>query len=304
MKARVIVNPAARNLPSWAEIQEGALWLEAMGCPVEVLYAHSSDRLHAFAREAAERGYGGVIACGGDGTLSLVADAIAGSDTALCVIPGGTSNVWAREAGIPYQPLAAMRLLLEGRHQRLDLGFVEGAFGRRSFILMAGVGLDAGVIRAVSSDAKRLLGAAAFAIQSAVTILQLKPQETRLIIDGEPYDAQLLQLVLGNTRFYGGVAYVTRDAYANDGAIDLCLYEGNGLPQIASHVAWTLASSHPEKEHVLYRRVREVAVVTPGLPIQVDGDYVGETPATFGVQPACLTVCLPTSVPLPFLAEG
>jgi diacylglycerol kinase family enzyme len=69
-------------------------------------------------------------------------------------------------------------------------------------------------------------------------------------------------------------------------------------------VAWTLIASHTEKQRVLYRRVRNVDVVTAGLPVQLDGDYVGETPVRFSVRPGALTVCLPAATHFPFLAHG
>lgn len=275
-----------------------------MGWTVETVTSRSEEDTWNVARDAVEKGYDGVIACGGDGTLNQVSAALSGSEVPLCVVHGGTSNVWAREATIPRQPLAAIRLLVEGRRQRMDLGMAKGAFNERSFMLMAGVGFDAGIVRAVSPEVKRLLGAAAYALQGALNIMQLKPREVKLRIDGEYHEVQMLQMVLGNTRLYGGVTQITRDAFADDGVLDLCLYEGNGLPQIATHVAWTLVSAHPEKDRVLYRRVYEVEVLTEGLPVQLDGDYVGDTPATFGVRPAAVTVCLPLMAQVPFLAEG
>lgn len=302
--ARILVNPAARRPPPPQQLRDAVAWLERQGWSVEMMTVPRIADVRALAREAAHRGYTAVVACGGDGTVNLVAESVAGSETGLAVIPGGTTNVWCLEAGIPRQPLRALRLLLQGQQRRIDLGCVSGLPRERVFLLMAGIGLDGEVVRRVSPTCKRRLGAAAFALSAACTALQSRPHHTLLRADGQAYAAHLLQLVLGNTRLYGGIARITPTALADDGLLDLCLYQGEGLAQIAQHTLWTLLAMHPGRKGVLYRRVREVEVLTPGLPIQIDGDYAGNTPATFRIWPAALTVYLPVNAHLPFLTRS
>lgn len=128
----------------------------------EVEVVETNRRGHAirFAQDAARRGVDAVIAFGGDGTLNEVATGVSGSNTALGVLPGGSTNVFARSLGMPNDPIAAVRLLVTGldtgRRQRIGLGRVNG----RSFCFHTGIGFDAAVVAAVERHAsvKRWMG--------------------------------------------------------------------------------------------------------------------------------------------------
>ncbi|MGH2600519.1 MAG: diacylglycerol/lipid kinase family protein, partial [Dehalococcoidia bacterium] len=100
-RARLIANPAARTLPSRDRLVIAPAWLRLHGWEVDSFRSESSAHATALAREAAEQGYDAVIAAGGDGTVNDVVNGIAGTETALAVIPGGTANVWSRETGTP-----------------------------------------------------------------------------------------------------------------------------------------------------------------------------------------------------------
>jgi diacylglycerol kinase (ATP) len=125
-RAVFIVNPVARGIPSSAKLEMAAAWLESQGWEPTIEPTGARGHATALAREAAESGCDVVVGCGGDGTVNEIVNGLAGSETALAVIRGGTANVWAKEAGIPRDPLAAVRLVSEGRRRRMDLGVVEG----------------------------------------------------------------------------------------------------------------------------------------------------------------------------------
>src|SRR5690606_26707690 len=166
--------------------------------------------------------------CGGDGTIYEVVNGLAHSDTALAVIPTGTANVWAREAFVPRDLTRALKLVALGRRERVDLGVAEGAFGRRHFLLMCGIGLDAEVVGRVgtSSSGKRRLGKAWYALLGAGAVARATPVETTFSLDGTSLERPLLQAVAGNTRLYGGVTRLTSNARMDDGLLDLCVFSG------------------------------------------------------------------------------
>ena len=132
----------------------------ARGHDVEVVETNRRGHATRFAHDAARRGIDVVIGYGGDGTLNEVATGIAGTDTALGVLPGGSTNVFARTLGMPNDPVAAADLLAGGLDagdlRPIGLGRVNGRF----FCFHTGIGFDAAVVRAVEERAslKRWLG--------------------------------------------------------------------------------------------------------------------------------------------------
>jgi len=294
--ATVIVNPAAPNLPSRRHLREAASWLHSQGWQADWAFTRSSGDATATAARAAQEGRSLVVVCGGDGTISEVVNGLAGSETALAVIPAGTANVWAKEVGIPRQPIAALEAAVRGQARRIDLGRASAPSGGggRYFFLMAGLGLDGSIAASLPLNVKRYLGASTYAIMAVGQSLRYRGQRVELIVDGEPLETSLLMMVVGNTRGYAGVTQVTSRAYADDGLLDVCVFQGRHTLDIIFHTLRVAAQAHLRASPVLYRRARrlEVHSETP-LPAQLDGDFYPGYPTVFEVAPAALTVMVP-----------
>ena len=110
-RALFVVNPAARGLPPLRQIREAADWLRARGWDVALETTAAPGDATCLARDAAARSLSVVVVCGGDGTIHEVVNGLAGSESALAVIPGGTANVWAKDARLPCRPSKASREL-------------------------------------------------------------------------------------------------------------------------------------------------------------------------------------------------
>jgi len=176
--------------------------------------------------------------------------------TAVGVIPGGTANVWAAEVGIPADPVRAARVLVESSVRQVDVGHVgvesltlgaesserdrlaaSAPGARRHFLLMAGLGVDAALMRRTPTELKHKLGIAAVVL-SAMRVL---PGLRTYRVDaraGEPpvaiYDGSALQLVVGNTRLYGKVARMTPDALLDRRARSLGDYGAKQVQRAAA----------------------------------------------------------------------
>src|SRR3990172_7575922 len=192
----VIVNPAAHNLPERKRLQAADRWLRERGWGVEWLETKEPREATGLAARAAQRGVPLLFVCGGDGTLNEAANGLAGSETALAMIPAGTVNIWAKETGVPRNPLEAVRLALEGERRRVDLGKA----GQRHFLLMAGYGLDGAVARRVSHGVKGRLGAAAYALAAVRESLSYRSSPLTLRLDEEEREARALMLGAGETQ--------------------------------------------------------------------------------------------------------
>ena len=283
----MIINPAARGVPQIERLREAISRVAGWEATLET--TASAGHATELARAAAQRGIDAVVACGGDGTMNEVANGLAGSDTAMATVRGGTANIWAKEIGASKDPSEAVRVLADGELRSMDLGLA----GERHFLLMAGIGFDASIVQRVSSRLKRWSGALAYAVPSVLRAFGHRSISAELVVDGEALSTPLYWLLLGNTRNYGGVLNLTHQAKANDGLLDILLLQHGGLPRLAWLALWALLRRHQDRAEVVYRTANSIDVRTPGLPVQIDGEYLGETPMTFGVAPGALRVLVP-----------
>lgn len=245
----------------------------------------------SLARDATIEGADTVIVAGGDGTVNEAVNGLAGTEVALGVLPMGTANVWALEAGLLERPflkpnlLATAKELCEGRTQRVDLGRV----GDRFFLLWSGVGLDAEVLREVDPRAKRSLGILHFLSVSFDRVMDFPRRCATLVADGEEMRGPIILVVVSNVRLYAGVARVAPRARIDDGLLDVCTFKGQGKLTIARHLAGVMSGNLSDETLLDYRQAKEVEVKTePPLPVHVDGDVIGVTPVTIAVAPLAL----------------
>ena len=292
----VIVNPAAHNLPSRKRLDEADRWLKVQGWQAEWRETEGPGQATELAAAAAERGLPLLFVCGGDGTLNEAANGLAGSDTALATIRAGTANIWAKEMGLPRRPVKAVMAAVEGDRRRIDLGRA----GDRYFLLMAGYGLDGAIARRVSLGLKSRLGATTYAIAAIREALRHRSSAVTLRFDGEQHSADVLMLVVGNTRNYAGLVEVTREALVDDGLLDVCVFQGKGTVDNNLHALRTIFRRHLRSKKVLYRKTRrlELAWEKP-LPVQLDGDAYDRSPTQVEIAPGALWVAVPKGVSSP-----
>ncbi len=253
------------------------------------------------AREAAARGEDVAIAAGGDGTVNEVVQGLAGSDTALGVIPLGTVNIWAREVKLMGEPVDAAKALVEGHYRRVDLGCING----RYFLLMAGFGFDGAVTGIVNARLKRALGPLSYVVTAARLALGYAGPRVEFEIDGERVTHHIMMIVVGNTRLYGGVVAFAAGAVADDGLLDVVLLPGRRLWQGVPSLLTVLARRYTPGGGPLYYRARHVRmrIVEGALPVQVDGDYIEADPEIdVQIVPAALRVIVPPGLHSPLFS--
>ena len=288
-RAVIVLNPASRNAPPRWRLDAAARAFVAEGWQVETHATDAPGHAVQIAREAAQSGAAVVFACGGDGTINEVVNGIASSESALGVLRGGMGDVFGREVGIPRPPEAALQVLVDGERLRFDLGMAD----ERYFLMMAGVGFDADVVRAVPRLPKKLLGSSSYAIWGAWVMARYRSHEVRMRIDGEERQARLYWMLLGSTRSYGGIVRIAAQAVVDDGVLDAFIFEGRGIGRLLRTATRIVRHRLEGAAGVTFQHVRQLEVLTPGLGVQVDGEYIGETPMRFSVAPAALDVLLP-----------
>ncbi|MEP6870834.1 MAG: diacylglycerol kinase family protein [Anaerolineaceae bacterium] len=287
--ATLLVNPAARGVGETFDGGRVLRYLSIHGISTRLVVPSSPADASRAARESADRGDDLLFTVGGDGTVRDVALGLRDSPTALAAIPAGTVNIWATEAGIPKRLRAALDAHISGQIVSIDLGLADG----RCFLLMAGIGWDAQIAHHVSIRVKRVLGDIAYVVQAAWMAPRLRTRVVTWRSGGERFQEPLAWMVLGNTRLYGGRVQLTPDATIDDGLLDLvalCPPTLADCLRLGARVA--LSRAHDDR-HIIQYRTAEVRVETPGLAVQLDGDYAGETPMAFSIAPRALRVSVP-----------
>jgi YegS/Rv2252/BmrU family lipid kinase len=298
-RARIVANPVSgsmRGANGLNELRETAIWLTEHGLPTDVTTTARAGHAVELAREAVAAGREMVIAAGGDGTLNDVIQGLAGSTTALGVLPMGTVNVWAREIDIPLGATEAREVLLNGVRRQVDLGRA----GPRYFLLMAGVGFDAEVVKRVESNWLKRVGLKMLDYIATAGTLGLTQRPAKLIlrIAGQQRKVSALMVVIGNTRLYGGAMQFTGRAVADDGLLDIVVIGGGGWGRRAGVFLRAFLRRPSLGPDARYERARSVRLEsTPPLLVQVDGDIVGSLPMTFSVAPGALWVIVPRAAP-------
>lgn len=249
----------------------------------------SAGEAEFLAREAVAAGFARIVAAGGDGTIHEVANGIAGSDAALGLMPMGTMNVFANELGLPANDLGRCWEIIQREHTRwIDLPTANG----KHFVQLAGVGLDAQVVKETSLTLKKNFGPLSYLI-SAAQIAARKPP--RLLIEAEEAMTEEGSFVLvGNGRFYGGPFPFFKHALLDDGLLDVLVFKQLGyfeLIKYLQNVIFTSDITTPEVEYFQTQRLRVSSA--EAVPIELDGELAGSCPVEFLIKPRQLKVLTP-----------
>ena len=251
------------------------------------------DLPDAIIRQAQHDAYTTVVAAGGDGTISAVADALMHHPMQLGIIPLGTGNAVARELGIPRQCEAACRIVLQSqRTRRLDAMRI----GNRLYLSHISLGIYAHIIAKTIRRAKRRFGRFAYLWPILQELRDLKTWPFKVTVDGKSHDVQASLLLMANV----GAAGLGRLRWGphvcpDDGTIDVCMVRLPTLSDYASFL-WHLWLGHPQqaRQMTYLQAKKSVMVETPAaLPVRADGEIIGHSTVHFQVQPQAVEVIVP-----------
>jgi YegS/Rv2252/BmrU family lipid kinase len=245
------------------------------------------------ARRMAEEDVERAVAVGGDGTVSAVAHALADSPRPLGIVPAGTGNLVARELGIPLDVRTAVALVA-GPHRlrRIDTMRVNG----RTFLLNAGVGVNAKTADNTPRLGKSLFGRTAYVGTAVLEVLQAKSVRLEIEVDGTAHTYEATDVLISNC---GGLARVLHPngpiIEMDDGQVDVCVIcMKNPLEYPLYYLGKTLFPDHETRiVHDLPARCTVTIRSDTPIAVQADGDVVGTTPVTINVYPSALSVIVP-----------
>jgi diacylglycerol kinase (ATP) len=301
VQSAVVVNPAkVGDLEGFKGKVEKALADAGWAGPVwhETTAEDSGDRQ---ARQAVEEGAEVLFVAGGDGTVMACVAALAGTEVALAVLPSGTGNLLAANLGLPNEPTAGVKVAVEMGRRRLDVGEVEG----RSFVVMAGMGFDAQLVRDAPERLKARVGVPAYVV-SALRHIGGRPMRVAVRLDGErPLRRRARTVIVGNVgRLQGGVRLLA-DAEPDDGCMDVAIVAPRSVLEWV-RLGWAVLRRHKRVPRMEVHRAGAVLVVSDrDQPRQLDGDVIdpGRT-LDVRVRPSALLLCVPQPERSSDLAEG
>ena len=296
LRARVIINPAAGGGRTARRWPQALLALRAADIDPDYVLTQRPGHAVALAEEAAGSEVDMVVALGGDGTAHEVANGLLRHESPppLGLIQTGAGCDLARALGLPAGIEGQARLLATAQIQRWDVGVAEfvtsdGPRDRR-FLLLAGVGLSAQVARAAPRF-KWLRNGLPYYGAMLSAWWRLRAAEADVTLDGARERLRLFDLQVLNVPWVGGGLHVAPGADPRDGRLETLMTLEQSRLSLLALLPRVRSGAHVGRPGVRYGTAREVRVDTrPALPLQVDGEWVGETPGVFRVLPQALAL--------------
>ena len=235
-----------------------------------------------------------LILGGGDGSVSSVVDFLAHHHVVLGLLPLGTANDFARTLGIPSDIEGACQTIAAGKMVDVDLGLA----GDNYFVNVASVGLGVEATRALSPWMKKSVGPLAYPAAAIKAFLSHEPFSARLTFpdgDHEPVEHErLLQVAVGNGRFYGGGMVVAPESGIDDRNLDVYAIELGRHRDLIGVARYLKSGDFIRNESVTQYRTERVRLETdPELAVNIDGEVVTRTPQDFSVAHNALKVLVP-----------
>lgn len=266
-------------------------------CDVDVRRPKGVGDIVDTAVGAARDGADVVAAVGGDGTQRSVAGALAGSDTALGVVPAGTVNLLGKALGID-DAASAAEAILGGARMPLDIGTVDDD----TFILNSGSGYDADVIEHTTEDRKQRFGRVGYFVAGLERIRANRPRVVRVEVDGETwYSGSAFSVIVMNFPIRGSERFhLAPDARMDDGRIDVVVVRAAGYLTTARLMLHLARGRPPRVEDAVTAQGERIGVEwSVPVPFQRDGDVAGRARvARYGVRPGAVRICVPAGGPV------
>jgi YegS/Rv2252/BmrU family lipid kinase len=289
-EAVLVVN--ARSRKGRKLFRQAVFKLRAAGIKLRAAHAvRRSGQLIPTVKEAVRSGAPMVIVGGGDGSLSSAVDELVERECVFALLPLGTANSFARTLGIPLDLDGAIDTIANGRRRRVDLGVIDGDFYANN----AAIGLSPLIGATVPHKLKRYLGRIGYLIWAVRCVFRFRAFKLTVELeDGEKHEMEALEVRIANGAYHGGVEVVD-DARVDSGEIVVQAVTGRAKHRlIRNWIAVITGSAGGKRNTVVDFHARKLRIVTdPPLPISIDGEVVGHTPATCEVAEGVIEVVVP-----------
>jgi YegS/Rv2252/BmrU family lipid kinase len=305
-------NPAAGRYPARRLTETAAKILREFGWEIKIEPTHSGNHITELALKAAKDKTDVFFVVGGDGSINYAVPGLMETDTALGVLPAGTSNVFAKEQGLP--GLGWMnREALEESARRLATGKVGlcdvGICNKRPFLLWSGTGLDGYVVNRIEPRPRweKNFAILFYAISVIWYALAWKGFDIHIEVDGVKIDGRFILSVVSNVHLYaGGLALISPQARLDDGIMDLWLFEGENIFDTI-RLAWNLwTGNHQRSTYVRKVSFQTLHMDSPEpLFIELDGEpFSSGKNININVRSSAIGVLVPEETRFPLFESS
>lgn len=299
-KPVVIVNPRSGGGLSekrWASVV-GAI-SDGLGI-FDTRFTEAPGHARTLAHDEAKKGRRLVVALGGDGTISEVADGLvaAGGTAEMGIIPRGTGGDFRRSLGIENELLAAAEHVRKSKPRKVDVGRVsyvthEGEPASRHFLNVTSVGFSSVVAQRANQGSKRLGGQVSFLSAVVGALLTYDNAEVMVSVDdGEAHRMTLLLAAVGNGRYFGGGMKICPEAFLDDGYFDFVTVGDLGRFEVLAKIHRIYSGNHLSMKEVRSVRCRRLLLAPveakSEIPLEIDGETPGRLPARFEILEGAL----------------
>jgi diacylglycerol kinase (ATP) len=304
----LIYNPVAGRHPARREKEIGhvAALLREAGIAVKLAPTSGPGAACELAQNAVRQGDDLVLVCGGDGTVNEVINGLAPGATPLGIVPGGTANIIAKELRLPHNPMRAAHEFPGWKPQRIALGQATWRAAvppsasappmeRRFFLSVAGVGFDAYIVHRLSTSFKLSWGVAAYVTEAVLQALRYPFPS--FVCQTEQGERRATFAVIHRSGHYAGWLPLAPTASLFRPSFSTCFFKSRSRARYFLYAAAVFLRQHLRLRDVelLEGRKFDCAGEVPGKPLyfELDGELVGELPASFEIVPDALTLLVP-----------
>jgi diacylglycerol kinase (ATP) len=296
-----VVNPASGNGAAgktWERTRELAA---ARGLDGDALITEAPGHAVELARGAAESGARLVVAVGGDGTINEIVNGLLAAGTSeveLAVVPRGTGDDFARTFGIPTDVESALAVAANGQARPVDVGratyAVDEGTAERYFANFAGAGISGAIARRGARTSRRLGAKAAYMWATVAVFLRWSSVPMRIELDGELREGQMFEVVVSNGMYAAGGMKIAPEARPDDGQFDAVLIGDVSKADFVTTFPKIYRGRHTSHPKIDVVRASTIAVdASQPLPVVLDGEQPGTTPARFEIVPGALKLRAP-----------
>lgn len=308
----VIINPTSAGGATGEAWPRTASTLRTHFGPFACAFTERGGDARLIAEREARAGRRLIIACGGDGTISEVADGIllSGTDAELGILPSGTGGDFRRTLRIPKPTAEAARALKDGVTRRMDVGSVsytghDGAEETRHFVNVASFGMGGEVIRRVKEGSSWLTqqgvgtlgGRAAFAAAAMQSAFAYENPRVRIELDdGRELRPTVVNFCVANARYFGGGMLIAPEAKIDDGLFDVISVGDMSAQRILTNSYRIYLGTHLGMREIAHTRARTLSARPDSdqiVELEIDGELAGRLPAKFELLPKKLRVRSP-----------
>jgi len=302
--ATLIYNPVAGRHPARREkqIRAVAKVLREAGTDVKLAPTTGPGVARNLARAAVSEGETLVLACGGDGTVNEVLNGLVPGNATLGILPGGTANMIGKELRLPHDPVRAACDLPAWKPRRIALG--KAIWGgaspstensTRYFISVAGIGFDAYIVHSLSWSLKMGWGVIGYGLEAVRQAWRYSFPRFQVRIDGADHQATFA--VIHRAGHYAGWFPLAPNASVFKPDFAACLFKSRSRARYVLYALAVLLRQHTRLADIECVEGFKIACsgerAGKAIYFELDGELVGELPATFEIVPDALTVLVP-----------